>query len=126
MSAATEEGFTLDHLERCFGGAIPAVIATVDADGVPNITYVSRAHRVDDQRLALSNQFMSKTASNIAVNRKVCLLLLDPVTHDEYRLSIVYERTEARGGKGTPIVRPSYYYSPEGTAKGDAVIKASG
>ena len=97
MSAATEEGFTLDHLERCFGGAIPAVIATVDADGVPNITYVSRAHRVDDERLALSNQFMSKTASNIAVNRKVCLLLLDPVTHDEYRLSIVYERTERRG-----------------------------
>jgi len=39
---------------------------------------------------------------------------------------IVYERCEARGGKGTPIIRPKYYYSPEGTAKGDAVIAGSG
>ena len=39
---------------------------------------------------------------------------------------IVYERCEARGGKGTPIVRPKYFYSPEGTAKGEAVIAGSG
>lgn len=39
---------------------------------------------------------------------------------------IVYERCEARGGKGTPIIRPKYYYSPEGTAKGEAVIAGSG
>lgn len=39
---------------------------------------------------------------------------------------IVYERCEARGGKGTPIIRPKYYYSPEGTAKGEAIIAGSG
>lgn len=39
---------------------------------------------------------------------------------------IVYERCEARGGKGVPIMRPKYYYSPEGTAKGEAVIAGSG
>ncbi|GDY14522.1 citrate synthase [Planctomycetota bacterium] len=39
---------------------------------------------------------------------------------------IVYERCEARGGKGTPIIRPKYFYSPEGTAKGEAVIAGSG
>lgn len=39
---------------------------------------------------------------------------------------IVYERCEARSGKGTPIIRPKYYYSPEGTAKGEAVIAGSG
>jgi citrate synthase len=39
---------------------------------------------------------------------------------------IVYERCEARNGKGTPIIRPKYFYSPEGTAKGDAVIAGSG
>ena len=27
-------------------------------------------------------------------------------------MQIVYERTEARGGKGTPIVRPKYLYKP--------------
>jgi citrate synthase len=39
---------------------------------------------------------------------------------------IVYERCEARGGKGTPIIRPKYYYSPNGTASGEAVIAGSG
>jgi citrate synthase len=39
---------------------------------------------------------------------------------------IVYERCEARGGKGTPIIRPQYFYAPGGTAKGEATITSSG
>jgi citrate synthase len=39
---------------------------------------------------------------------------------------IVYERCEARQGKGTPIIRPKYFYSPTGTAKGEAEIAGSG
>lgn len=39
---------------------------------------------------------------------------------------IVYERCEARMGKGTPIIRPQYLYSPTGTAKGEAEISSSG
>ena len=88
---------TLFDIERCFGGAIPAVLATASADGLPNVTYISRAHRVDDERVALSNQFMSKTSRNLADNPRASLLLMDPVTHDEFRLSLVYERTERRG-----------------------------
>lgn len=88
---------SIGDIERCFGGAIPAVLATASADGVPNVTYISRAHRVDDERIALSNQFMSKTAHNLAANPRASLLLMDPVTHDEYRLALVYERTERRG-----------------------------
>ena len=88
---------SLHALERCFGGAIPAVLATASADGVPNVTYLSKAHRVDGERIALSNQFMSKTVRNLAVNPRASLLLIDPTDHAEYRLSIVYERTERRG-----------------------------
>ena len=87
----------LQDIERCFGGAIPAVLATASADGVVNVTYLSRAHQVDDKRVALSNQFMSKTSRNLADNPRASLLVTDPVTHDEYRLSLVYERTERRG-----------------------------
>lgn len=87
----------LSDIERCFGGAIPAVLATASAEGVVNVTYISRAHRVDDGRLAVSNQFMSKTSRNLAENPRASLLLMDPVTHDEFRLSLVYERTERRG-----------------------------
>ncbi len=39
---------------------------------------------------------------------------------------IVYERCEARQGKGTPIIRPKYFYSPSGTSQGEAVILSSG
>jgi predicted pyridoxine 5'-phosphate oxidase superfamily flavin-nucleotide-binding protein len=89
--------FTLADIERCFGGAIPAVLATVSPDGVANVTYISRAHQVDSERVALSNQFMSKTARNLAGNPRASLLLMDPATHDEYRLTLVYERTDRRG-----------------------------
>lgn len=91
------EPVVLADLERCFGGAIPAVLATASADGIVNITYISRAHQVDEHRVALSNQFMSKTSRNLTGNPRASLLLMDPVTHDEYRMALVYERTERRG-----------------------------
>jgi adenylate cyclase len=88
---------TLADLTTCFGGAIPAVVVTADASGNPNVTYVSRAHAVDTERIALSNQFFSKTARNLVDNPRVSLLLVDPTSHDEYRLSLRFERTERRG-----------------------------
>ncbi len=87
----------LGDLESCFEGAVPAVIATASADGTPNVTYLSRVRMVDDQRIALSNQFMSKTTRNLAENPRASVLLIDPGTYVEYRLWLVYERTERRG-----------------------------
>ena len=87
----------LEDLHRCFEGAIPAVIGTVAADGTPNVTYLSKVRMVDRERVALSNQFLSKTARNLAENPRASVLLLDPTTYDEYRLDLVYERTERRG-----------------------------
>jgi adenylate cyclase len=95
LSASTP--VTLRDLERCFEGAVPAVVATASAAGDPNVTYLSRVRMVDDERVALSNQFFSKTARNLAENPRASLLLIDPRTYDEYRLSLVYERTERRG-----------------------------
>jgi adenylate cyclase len=88
---------SLRDLRVCFEGAVPAVIATADADGVPNITYLSRVTMVDDERVALSNQFFSKTARNLAVNPRASLLLVDPISYEQYRLTLVYERTDRRG-----------------------------
>jgi adenylate cyclase len=87
----------LRDLALCFEGAIPAVIATASADGTPNVTYLSRVRFVDDERVALSNQFLSKTSRNLAENPRASLLMLDPTNYDQYRLSLVYERTDRRG-----------------------------
>ena len=96
-TGAASVTLSLDTIERCFRGAVPAVLTTADRDGLPNVTYLSRAHPVDDHRIALSNQFMSKTSRNLAVNPLAGLLLIDPVTYQEFHLQIVYERTERRG-----------------------------
>ena len=91
------EALSMRDLRRCFDGRIPAVIATSSAAGEPNITYLSAVHAVDEERVALSNQFMSKTARNLAENPRATLLLLDPVTYCEYQLRLRYERTDRRG-----------------------------
>jgi len=44
-----------------------------------------------------SNQFMSKTSRNLTENPRASLLLIDPVSYSEYRLTIRYERTDRRG-----------------------------
>lgn len=87
----------LTSISECFEGLVPATIATASADGIPNITHLSRVHLVDDHRVALSNQFFSKTVRNLAENPRACVLLIDPRTYDEYRLVLVYERSETRG-----------------------------
>ena len=84
-------------LMPCFEGAIPAVIATAAADGTPNVTYLSKVHLVDDERVALSNQFFSKTARNLAENPRASLLVTHPTTGDQFRMTLCYERTERRG-----------------------------
>jgi predicted pyridoxine 5'-phosphate oxidase superfamily flavin-nucleotide-binding protein len=88
---------SLRDLFRCFEGAVPAVIATASSDGTPNVTYLSRVRAIDDERVALSNQFFSKTVRNLTENPRASVLLIDPVKYHEYRLTLVFERTERRG-----------------------------
>jgi predicted pyridoxine 5'-phosphate oxidase superfamily flavin-nucleotide-binding protein len=93
----TGEHIPLSTIGACFEGIIPAVIATASADGTPNVTHLSRVHLVDDDHVALSNQFFSKTVRNLTENPRACVVLIDPVAFDEYRLRLRYERTERRG-----------------------------
>ena len=87
----------LSEISGCFEGVVPAVIATASRDGCPNVTPLSRVHFVDDNHVALSNQFFSKTIQNLAVNPRACICVVDPFTYDSYRLVLQYERTERRG-----------------------------
>jgi adenylate cyclase len=88
---------TIDDLRSACEGVVPPVLATADARGVPNVTYLSCAHVVDGERIALSNQFFSKTARNIVENPRASLLLIDPRDYGEYRVTLRYERTDRHG-----------------------------
>jgi hypothetical protein len=87
----------LDAIRACLEGAIPAVMATCDSDGTPNVTYISQAEYVDAQHLALSFQFFNKTRHNVLANPVVELLVIHPTHGAMYRINARYLRTETDG-----------------------------
>jgi predicted pyridoxine 5'-phosphate oxidase superfamily flavin-nucleotide-binding protein len=87
----------LASLARCFQGVVPSVVATCDAAGEPNVTYVSQVYLVDERHVALSRQFFNKTTRNLEANPRACAEVLDPVTFQAYRLRLRFLRTETAG-----------------------------
>jgi adenylate cyclase len=83
----------LRNLATCFEGVIPSIIATAAPDGTPNISYLSHVVLVDDERVALSNQFFSKTATNVRANPAAAVLIVDPRDGGQYRLDVTFEQT---------------------------------
>jgi putative methionine-R-sulfoxide reductase with GAF domain len=93
----TGGGVGLHDIRACFEGAIPAVVATCDAQGMPNVAYISQVYYVDERHVALSFQFFNKTRQNILANPYATAVLLHPQTAAFYRLHIRYLRTETGG-----------------------------
>lgn len=87
----------LADLAACFEGVIPSIIATAAADGMPNVSYLSHVVRVDDDHVALSNQFFAKTAANVRANPQVMLILVDGLTGAQYQLDIGFVRSVDAG-----------------------------
>ena len=87
----------LSDLAPCFEGVIPSIIATAAADGMPNVSYLSHVVRVDDDHVALSNQFFAKTAANVRANPQVTLILVDGVTGAQFLLDIRFVRSVDAG-----------------------------
>ena len=88
---------SLHMIRPCLEGAIPAIMATCDPDGTPNVAYISQVVYVDDAHVALSFQFFNKTRQNILRNPRASVLVLDPVTARFYRLHLRYELTQDSG-----------------------------
>jgi putative methionine-R-sulfoxide reductase with GAF domain len=87
----------LSDIPRCFQGVTPSLMATCDARGVPNITYLSQVHYLDDGHVALSCQFFNKTRRNLDENPLACVEMYDPLTLQAYRLRLKFLRSEKTG-----------------------------
>ncbi|CAN5715422.1 pyridoxamine 5'-phosphate oxidase family protein [soil metagenome] len=87
----------LRDIGRCFQGEIPTIMATCSADGIPNLVHLSQVFLVDDEHVAISNQFLAKSAANLAANPVATLLCIDPGSYDTYRLVVRMERSETEG-----------------------------
>jgi len=89
---------SLESIRPYFSGVIPTHLATCSADGTPNVITVSVVHYVDSERVAVSRQFLRKTADNVRNNTYAQLLVTDPVTFTGYQLDTEYLHTETEGG----------------------------
>jgi len=87
----------LSSISRCFQGVIPSLIASADAHGLPNVTYVSQVYVLDDKHVALSQQFFNKTRRNLAENPRATAEITDPLTLQAYRLRLKFLRSEKSG-----------------------------
>lgn len=87
----------LSELWRCFQGVIPSIVASADAKGMPNVTYVSQVYVLDDRHVALSCQFFNKTRRNLNENPNVAVEVYDPVSFQAYRLRLRFLRSEKSG-----------------------------
>jgi putative methionine-R-sulfoxide reductase with GAF domain len=87
----------LADLSRCFQGVIPCIICTSDLQGVPNVTYASQVHLIDDQHVALSRQFFNKTSRNLDENPRAAAEVWDPITFQAHRLHLQFLRSEKSG-----------------------------
>ncbi|KYO56048.1 GAF domain-containing protein [Tistrella mobilis] len=93
----TAAGPGLDALRDALEGIIPSVIATLDADGMPNISYLSHVHYVDAGHVALSNQFFSKTAANVRRTGRATVMVVDARTGDQFLLDLVFVGARTTG-----------------------------
>ena len=87
----------LDAIRGCFEGVIPGTMATCSLDGVPNVSYLSHVHFIDNEHVALSYQFFNKTRQNLLANPHATLAVIDPTTAAHYRLTLDFLRTETSG-----------------------------
>ena len=88
---------SVDSIRDCLEGGVPSLIATCDAEGMPNLTYVSQVHYVDPEHVALSFQFFNKTRENILRDPRATVRVANAETAAEYRLEVEYQRTESSG-----------------------------
>jgi adenylate cyclase len=87
----------LSKLSRCFQGIVPCIIATASKDGIPNVTYLSQVHYIDDTHIALSRQFFNKTQQNLSENPIATIQLADALTFEAYRLVVRYQHSQTEG-----------------------------
>lgn len=78
-------------------GVIPSPLGSASADGIPNVTYISQAFYLDEDRIALSFQFMNKTWCNLQENPNITVILTHPENFTMWELRLQFEEKVSEG-----------------------------
>lgn len=85
------------EIRSAMNGVVPSQIATASKDGWPNVTVISQVYFVDDEHVAISNQFFSKANRNLLENPQAHIQLMDPADMVPWLLEVQFEREEKSG-----------------------------
>ena len=88
---------TIDDVRVALQGIVPATLVTCSTEGIPNVNYISQVYYVDDEHVALSHQFFSKSIRNIDENPQVCVSIVSPEDGQMWRLDLVFSHKETSG-----------------------------
>lgn len=86
-----------DEMKMAMQGMIPSVIATCDAEGMPNTTVISQTYYVDEHHVAISHQFFNKTIRNIRVIPRACIVVTHPEEGNQWKMQVEYSHSETEG-----------------------------
>ena len=78
-------------------GALPSALATVDDEGTPNLSYISQVFYVDENHVALSNQFFNKSMRNISSNGMATVNIVRPDNIKSWFLELKYKESQTEG-----------------------------
>lgn len=76
---------------------MPSLVATIAADGTPNIAYVSQVWYVGPSRVAVSHQFFSKTIHNLQSVPFAMAQTFDPRNLDMWLFRLRHVETQYEG-----------------------------
>lgn len=83
-----------DEMKIAMKGIVPSTMSTCNTEGVPNISYISQLYYVDENHVAISNQFFNKTIRNIRENPLACVNIVSPEDFSMWVLDLKYSHSE--------------------------------
>lgn len=83
-----------EEMKTAMKGIIPSTMSTCNSEGVPNISYISQLYYVDENHVAISNQFFNKTIRNIQENPLACVNIVSPEDFSMWVLDLKYSHSE--------------------------------
>ena len=78
-------------------GALPSALATVDEHGTPNVSYISQVYYVDENHVAVSNQFFNKSMRNIKSTGIGTVNVIKPDNLKSWYMKLNYKETKTSG-----------------------------
>ena len=86
-----------EELRESMQGIVPSTLVTCSKEGIPNINYISQVYFVDEDHVALSHQFFSKSIRNIYENPQVSVSVVHPDSFQMWRIDLLFTHKETDG-----------------------------